>query len=360
MSATGTSPELIPFADVRLEQADLAAVARALRGGGDEAGAAFEQAFAARLGARHAVALSSCTAALHLAYLAAGVGPGDEVIVPSLTFVATAAAVCHCGARPVFADIRGPADLSIDPDDVAHRITPRTRAVCAVHFGGYAAPVDRLAALCEAHGLALIEDAAHGPGATLGGRALGTVGRAGAFSLFSNKILAVGEGGVLVSDDDALAAAARGRAAAFGYRLDAPRRALALSRLARVDADVATRRELTRRYRALLGALPEIELPYSEQQLATSSAFALAVLADPAIDRDRLRRALRERHGIQTSVLYDPVHRLTAYRRLAGELELPRTEEVSARELTLPLFGHLQPEQLERVVAALAAELPRA
>ena len=136
----------------------------------------FEAAFAAHLGVAHAVAVSSCTAALHLAYLAAGVGPGDEVIVPSLTFAATAAAVIYCGGTPVFADILGPHDFGLDPADVERRIGPRTKAVCAVHFAGYPAAVDRLRALCDAHGLALIEDAAHSPSAHLGGRKLGRGG----------------------------------------------------------------------------------------------------------------------------------------------------------------------------------------
>src|SRR5262249_37347261 len=150
--------------------------------------AAFEAAFAAQLGARHAIALSSCTAALHLAYLAAGVGPGDEVIVPSFTFTATAAAALYCGGSPGFAEITSRERPMLDPEDVERRITPRTRAVCAVHYGGYAAPVDRLRELCDTHSLALIEDVAHAPSATLHGRKLGTWGMAGAFSFFSNKV----------------------------------------------------------------------------------------------------------------------------------------------------------------------------
>src|SRR4029079_3011804 len=135
------------------------AVADVLRSGWLTAGPrthAFEQAFAEHLGVRHALAVSSCTAALHLAYLAAGVGPGDEVIVPAMTFAATAAAVVYCGGTPVFAGVLGTADLSLDPEDVARKLTPRTKAVCVVHFAGYPAPVVELRALCDAHGVALI------------------------------------------------------------------------------------------------------------------------------------------------------------------------------------------------------------
>ena len=171
-AATETFPE-IPFFDLRVEQEDLDAVAETLRSGWLTMGPRtqkFEQAFAEHVGAKHAVAVSSCTAALHLAYLAAGVGPGDEVIVPAFTFAATAAAVIYCGGTPVFADIIGQHDLSIDPEDVERKITPRTKAVAAVHFAGYPAPVDILKELCDRTGIALIEDAAHGPGGMLHGR----------------------------------------------------------------------------------------------------------------------------------------------------------------------------------------------
>src|SRR3954468_10968739 len=175
MPATGTSPD-VPIFDLRLTEGDVEAVMEVLRSGWLTMGPrtqAFEERFAAHLGVRHAIAVSSCTAALHLAYLAAGVQPGDEVIVPAMTFAATAAAAVYCGATPVFAEIAGPHDLSLDPGDVEARITPRTKAVCAVHYAGYAAPVDELRALADAHGVALIEDVAHAPLAHSGGRALG-------------------------------------------------------------------------------------------------------------------------------------------------------------------------------------------
>src|SRR5262245_38054142 len=181
----------IPLFDLRLEEEDIEAVLDVLRSGWLTMGprtAEFEAAFAAHLGAKHAVAVSSCTAALHLSYLAAGVGPGDEVIVPAMTFAATAAAAIYCGATPVFADILGAHDLSLDPADVERRITPRTRAVAVVHFAGYPAPVRELRALCDERGLALIEDAAHSPDAHVDGRMLGTWGLAGSFSFFSNKV----------------------------------------------------------------------------------------------------------------------------------------------------------------------------
>ena len=188
---------MIPLFDLRLEQEDIDAVTDALRSGWLTMGPriqAFEEEFAEHLGCRHAVAVSSCTAALHLAYLAAGVGPGDEVIVPAFTFAATANAVIYCGGRPVFCDIRSLEDPSVDVDEVERLITPRTKAVAAVHYAGYPAAVDRLADLCAQRGIALIEDAAHAPSADLAGRKLGTFGLAGAFSFFSPDAFLAGQG----------------------------------------------------------------------------------------------------------------------------------------------------------------------
>lgn len=368
-------PPDIPFTDLRLEREDIEAVAETLRSGWLTMGPrteAFEEAFAQQLGARYAVAVSSCTAALHLAYLAAGVGPGDEVIVPSYTFAATATAVVYCGASPVFADIIGLEDPSIDPDDVAARITPRTKAVTAVHFAGYPAPVDVLGELCEEHGLALIEDVAHAPSAHLGERKLGTFGLAGAFSLFSNKILSVGEGGLLTTDDDGVAKLARSLRShamssgswdrhttydvdglGFNYRLDEPRATLALSRLPRLEADIARRRELVREYRLRLGAHPGLIVPFRDEQVQDSSCYVMPVMLRDRDARDAARRRLREEHGVQTSVLYPSVHEFTAYRERSAGVSLPHTERAARGEITLPLYPHMTEEEQGRVIAGL-------
>jgi dTDP-4-amino-4,6-dideoxygalactose transaminase len=369
----------IPFTDVRLEPEDVEAVADTLRSGWLTMGPRteeFEKAFAAQLGALHAVAVSSCTAALHLAYLAAGVGPGDEVIVPSYTFAATATAVLYCGGTPVFADIVGMHDLSLDPDDVVRRIGPRTKAVSVVHFAGYPAPVDRLAEICDGHGIVLIEDAAHAPSARLGERKLGTFGLAGAFSLFSNKILSVGEGGLLVTHDDDVAAAARslrshamtsgtwerhtGRSATydvtglgFNYRLDEPRAALALSRLPRLEDDIDRRRQLVREYRRRLGAFEDLIVPFEDAQVADSSCYVMPVIVRDPARRDGARLRLRERHGVQTSVFYPAVHEFTAYRARVPGVSLPNTELAARSEITLPLYPHMTTEEQDRVIAGL-------
>jgi dTDP-4-amino-4,6-dideoxygalactose transaminase len=376
-----TAPEL-PLFDLRLREQDLEAVAEVLRSGWLTMGPrtkAFEEAFAAQLGARHAVAVSSCTAALHLAYLAAGVGPGDEVIVPSFTFAATANAVLYCGATPVFAEIVSRERPSLDPEDVERRITPRTKAVCVVHYAGYPAAVDRLRELCDARGLQLIEDVAHAPSATLAGRKLGTWGLAGTFSFFSNKVLSVGEGGLLCTDSDEVAALARSRRShamtsgtwdrhegrtdtydvvglGYNYRLDEPRSALLLSRLEHMEEDIARRRELSARYHRLLGEIPGLIVPFAGSDLADSSCYVMAVMLEREGLQAQVARRLREQ-GIQTSIFYPSIHRFKAYRERFPDVSLPITELASQTELTLPLFPHMSDADQDRVVDALAQAL---
>lgn len=372
----------LPLFDLRLQEQDLEAVAETLRSGWLTLGPrtqAFEEAFAHQLGARHAIAVSSCTAALHLAYLAAGVGPGDEVIVPSFTFAATAAAVMYCGARPVFADIVSRERPCLDPRDVQERITARTKAVCVVHYAGYAAAADVLRDMCDTHGVALIEDVAHAPSATLEGRKLGTWGLAGAFSFFSNKVLSVGEGGLLCTDDDEVAAFVRSRRShamtsgtwdrhtartntydvvglGYNYRLDEPRAALLLSRLQGLEQDIARRRELTLRYRELLAGVDGLIVPFTDEEVPTSSCYVLPVMLERDGSQAQVSAYLRER-GIQTSIFYPAAHRFSAYRERFPDVSLPRTELAARTELTLPFYPHMSAADQDRVVSVLAEAL---
>jgi dTDP-4-amino-4,6-dideoxygalactose transaminase len=367
----------IPLFDVELSADEVEAVADTLRSGWLTMGPRtqdFERAFAEHLGARHAIATASGTAALHLAYLAAGVGPGDEVIVPAITFVATAAAVRYCGATPVPAEVKGPHDLNLDPADAESRITARTRAICAVHYAGYAADVAELSRICEEHGLALVEDAAHAPSATPPSedRKLGTHGLAGCFSFFSNKVLSCGEGGLLATDSDEVERLARrlrshgmtsgtwdrhrGHAVGYdvldlgyNYRIDEPRAALLLARLPGLEDDIARRRQLVHRYRSELAGLDGVSLPFEPEAVDRSSCYVMpTLLGDPAL-REPLRAWMLER-GVQTSVLYPAIHEFSAY---AGAASLPRSELVARSELTLPLFPALTEAEQDRVVATL-------
>lgn len=384
--STGTAPAdgwRVPLTDIAMPEGDVQAVLDTLRSGWLTMGPrtqAFEQALASYTGSPHAVTVSSGTAALHLACLAAGVRPGDEVIAPALTFVASASAARYVGAKPVLCDIRGPHDFNIDVEDVARRITPRTRAVVAVHFCGYAADVLALRELCDAHGLALIEDCAEAIGARVDdtGRQAGTVGELGAFSFFSKKQLCVGEGGMVTTADEQMAERVRllrshaltsgtwdrhrGHDPAydvvdigFNFRLDEPRAALGLSRLARLHDDIAKRRAIVRAYRERLAATPGIELAWDERAVERATHFSFPVLLRDRDARDRFRDELRTR-GVQTT-WYPALHTFTEYRWLGAAGGLERAGEVSDRHCVLPLSCTMDEAAVDIVVAAVESAL---
>jgi dTDP-4-amino-4,6-dideoxygalactose transaminase len=377
----------VPLTDIAMPEQDVQAVLDCLRSGWLTMGPrnlAFEQALAARVGAPHAVSVSSGTAALHLACLAAGIGPGEEVLVPALTFVASASAARFVGAEPVLCDIRGragggPFDLNIDLDDAVRRITPRTRAILAVHFAGYPADVLALRELCDARGLLLIEDCAEAIGARLDdGRHVGTVGELGAFSFFSKNQLCVGEGGMVTTAAEELATRVRllrshaltsstwdrhrGHDPAydivdigFNFRLDEPRAALGLSRLGRLDEDIAIRRALVRAYRERLAEIPGIELAWDERAVELSSHFFFPVLLPDRDARDRFRAQLGAA-GIQTT-WYPALHTFTEYRHTAPPGGLPIATEASDRHCALPLSATMDEATVDVVVDAVRAAL---
>jgi dTDP-4-amino-4,6-dideoxygalactose transaminase len=338
-----------------------------------------EDQFAVFTGAKHALAVSNGTAALHLALLALGCGVGDEVVLPSLNFVAAANTVTRVGATPVFCDVLGPRDLNLDPDDLAAAIGPRTKAVVLLHYAGYACDLPAVLAVAEQRGVSVIEDAAHAPGSSLGGRALGTFGVVGCFSFFSNKNLPVGEGGMVVTQDDEVAARLRslrshgmttltwqrhrGHASSYdvvdaglNYRLDEVRAALALIQLRRLEDANAARRRLSARYRELLDPVDGVSVAFDAADHEHSSHhLAVAVLA-PEVDRDDARMALQSAR-VQTSVHYPPIHRFSYYAELGRRRPLPVTDDVSGRIVTLPLFPHMTEEQVELVTESLADHL---
>jgi dTDP-4-amino-4,6-dideoxygalactose transaminase len=378
------SPAGVPLSDIAVDEEILGAVNKAVASGWWSTGprvAAFEGAFARFLGAQYAVAVSSGTAALHLAVVACGCGPGDEVILPSLNFAAAANVVRHAGATPVFCDVRGDGDPNLDPRDVEAAVGPRAKAVVALHYGGFACDMDAVVAIAERHGLVVIEDAAHAPGATYRGRPCGTLGAVGCFSFFSNKNLPIGEGGMVVTDDAALADRVRllrshamtavswdrhrGHATGydvvatgFNYRLDEMRAAIGLVQLSRLEAGNAARARLAARYRERLHEVAGLTVPPADGARHDGSAHHLAVVVlPPAADRDAIRAELKAR-GIQTSVHYPPIHRFSAYHDV-GYRALPRTDELAERLLTLPLFPHLREDQVDDIADALLLALRR-
>jgi dTDP-4-amino-4,6-dideoxygalactose transaminase len=371
----------VPLADVAVDDELVEGVLDVVRSGWWSMGPRveeFERAFAEFTGAAHAIAVANGTAALHLALLAAGCGPGDEVVVPSLNFVAAANTIVHTGARPVFCDIVGHEDLNLSVRDVEAAVTERTKAVVVLHYGGHPCEMEAVLALAEAHGLVVIEDAAHAPGATYEGRACGTLGALGCFSFFSNKNLPVGEGGMVVTGDDELARRLRllrshgmttltwdrhrGHAAGydvvlpgFNYRLDEVRAVVGSVQLRRLPEENAARAGVVARYRTALDGTNGLAMPFEERE-GRQPAHHLAVVVLPErVDRDGVRTALAER-GIQTSVHYPPIHRFSAYRE-STRRPLPQTDAVAGRLLTLPLYGGLADEQVDSVIEGLLQTL---
>lgn len=337
----------------------------------------FERSFAAFVGAKHAFAVSNATAALHLSNMALGIGPGDEVIVPSLTFVATANAIRYVGARPVFAEVTSEGDWTISPADIERRITPRTRAIAVVHYAGYACDMAAIRDIAKRHQLAIVEDCAHSPGATVDGRALGTWGDTGCFSFFSNKNMTTGEGGMIVTDRDDFAEAFRRlrshgmttmtldrhkghafvydvTALGYNYRMTEMHAAMGIEQLKRLPAWNRRREEVTNWYREELRDIPNLGVPFVEHR-GTSTYHIMPVLLPAGIERQAVMESLRSK-GIQTSVHYRPIHTFTAYSAIpASGLEL--TEAIGLRALTLPLFPSMTKMQISSVVAALRAAL---
>jgi dTDP-4-amino-4,6-dideoxygalactose transaminase len=371
----------IPLFDLNYGEAEERAVLEVLRSKWISMGpqtAELERVFAAHVGARHGVALGSCTAALHLALAGLGLGPGDEVIVPSLTFVATVNAVGYVGATPIFADITSLDDFSICPDAVRRLISPRTKALVVMHYGGFPCDMEALGALAREHKLALIEDAAHAPGTRYQGRAAGAFGDAGCFSFYANKNIACAEGGLLVTNDQQLAERVRlmrshgmtslsfdraqGHATeydvvarGYNFRLDDIRAALALAQFRKLPEDLAARLSLRALYVERLRALPGISIPYLDCPHQSSHYILPILVREGGVARRAAIREAMARRGIQTSVHYPAAHRFAIYAPMGAKL--PLTEHVTDHEITLPLFPRMTPAMVDEVVAALAEAL---
>ena len=341
---------------------------------------AFEARFAEATGARHAIAVGNGTAALHLAMLALDLD-GGEIIQPAINFVASANMTKAIGATPVFADILSLTEPTIDPADIERKITPRTRAVVVMHFGGYPSRMPAIVELCRRHKLILIEDACHAPLAVhpgMEGRSLGTIGDVGCFSFFSNKNMTTGEGGMVVTNDDALAERLRrlrshgmttlswdrhhGRPSTYdvvahglNYRIDDLRSAIGLVQLGRLPEGNRRRQELaavyTREVERLCGGRAHAIFGHDPRGGA-AHLFGVVVDADK---RDAIRLAMASA-GIQTSLHYPPIHRFSAFAAHA-DVSLPVSEEFAARMITLPLYAGLSPEGVADIVSALAGEV---
>lgn len=383
MSADGGSgAPFLPYGRQTIEQADIDAVTAVLRSDWLTTGpsvAAFEQRFAEYVAADHAVAVSNGTAALHLSALAAGIGPGDEVIVPSMTFAASANCVRYAGGTVVFADVRDDT-LTIDPAHVESLITDRTKAIVAVDYAGVPCDLDALMAIADRHGLLLIEDACHAPGARFGDRLVGTIAHLTVFSFHPVKHLTTAEGGMVTTNDPALAARVRRLRnhgidtdfrqreqtgtweydmveLGFNYRLPDLNCALGTAQLERLDAWVTRRRQIADRYAELFDGHPLVRLPAEpDDRRASWHLYPVRVGENPD-DRARAFTEMRAA-GIGVNVHYRPVHLHTYYRQLGYAPGLtPVAERAYDGLLSLPMWPGIGDTDQERVVSSLLGAL---
>ena len=361
--------EKIPLSSPDITDAERAAVLRVLEGpqlcfGPELSG--FEREFAQYLGVDDAVAVSSGTAALHMALVALGVGAGDEVVIPSFAFVALANVVVQVGARPVFAEI-DEATLNITAATVEAAVTPRTRAVIVVHTFGVPAQMVELRAMCERHGLKLIEDACEALGAEIAGKRAGSFGDAAVFGFYPNKQITMGEGGLVTARGEDVCARLRrlrnqGRGegdgwldqseAGFNYRVSDINCALGRVQLSRIDEILRQRREAAERYLYILSGIAGMRLPVMEVPGGAISWFVYVVRVDEG-RREGVMEAMAKA-GIATSKYFAPIHWTKMWR---SEVKLPVTERVAGQVLALPFFTRITAEQQERVCEALRAAI---
>jgi perosamine synthetase len=364
----------IAMSSAELDDSDIQAVLEVMHSGRLALGpqtAAFERSLAAYVGVKHAVAVASGTAALHLIVKALGIGPGDEVLVPSFTFAASVNAILYEGATPVFVEPE-PDTYNLDVQDLEQRITGRTRAIMAVDVFGHPADWDALDRVAARNGLLVIDDCCEAIGAAHKGRRLGSFGAAGAFAFYPNKQMTTGEGGMVVTDDDRLAELCRsyanqGRGAmgawlqhdrlGYNYRMDELSAALGRSQLARLDHFLARRAQVARRYTERLAFVEGVRAPVVRPEVRMSW-FVYVVTLDEGHDRDRTIAGM-EREGVPCRGYFAPVHTQPYIRDRFGDLTgtLPLTEAIGRRTLALPFHNGLEEPEIERILAVLRRHL---
>jgi perosamine synthetase len=361
------SERFIPVAEPLLSGNELAYVTDCVKSGWVSSLGAyiprFEEMFAQFCGARFGIATSNGTAALHLALVVLGIGPGDEVIVPTLTFVATANAVTYTGAKPVFADSE-PRTWNLDPADVARKITPATRAIIPVHVYGHPADMDPLLDLARKHNLLVIEDAAEAHGALYKGKRVGSMGALNCFSFYGNKIITTGEGGLITTNDAALAEKARwlrdhGMSTekrywhpviGYNYRITNVQAAIGVAQMERIEEFIARKRRIAETYNQLLARVPGLTLP-PEEKWATSVYWMYSALVGVEFgpSRDELMARLKQRK-IDSRPFFYPIHTMPPYH--TGE-SLPVAEALSRRGINLPSAVTLTDEDIHRIATAI-------
>ncbi|MGE5404064.1 MAG: DegT/DnrJ/EryC1/StrS family aminotransferase [Candidatus Saccharibacteria bacterium] len=369
----------VPYFDLKLDEDDKKAVREVLDSNWLTMGAAtqeFETRFADLLKVKHSLAVSNCTVALHLANILSGIGPGDEVICPALTFVATANAVLYTGGVPIFADITSETDWTISPDSIVENITPRTKAIIVVHYGGYPCDMQEIMKIAQENNLTVIEDCAHALVTEYDGKFLGTFGKFGCFSFFGNKNMTTAEGGMIITNDDSAAERVKllrshgmtnltldrfkGHAFSYdvvdlgyNYRIDEMRAALGVSQLNKLSYNNARRHQIVKLYCRLLEDVDELVIPFTDK-MDNASSHIFPVLLPEGSDRFGVMTRLKEL-GVQTSIHYKPIHLFDHYVRnkIGNNRPLPKIESLWERILTLPLYPGMLEADVEYVASSL-------
>lgn len=367
----------IPLFELNFDEKEEEAVLETLRSRWISTGprtSEFENNFSSLLNVKHSVALSNCTVALHLAMQICNIKEGDEVICPSLTFVATVNAIRYVKAVPVFADIKSYEDLTIDPSDIEKKVTIRTKAIVVMHYGGFACDMDSIKNLAEKYDLKIIEDACHGPLSEYKGIKLGSIGDVGCFSFFSNKNISTGEGGMLVTNNSEFYEKAKllrshgmtslsyerskGHSTSYdvidigyNYRMDDIRASIGIVQLNKIKVDLQKREAVRKMYIQEFEGIDDIIIPFKDYYEFSSNYIFPIVLKNSNFEkRDSIRNKLAE-FGIQTSVHYPAVHKFHVYKDFYSNL--PLTEYVADNLITLPMYSGLAYELIKYISISL-------
>lgn len=368
----------IPLFDLNFDEKEEEAVLNTLRSKWISTGpktAELEEKFSEMLACRYALGMANCTVALHTGLLLMGIKAGDEVITPSLTFVATVNSIRYVGAVPVFCDIKGTHDLTMDPALLEGLITEKTRAIVVMHYGGFPCDMDRVIEIARKHNLKVLEDACHGPLSEYRDKKLGTIGDVGCFSFFSNKNISTGEGGMLVTNNEeyfergkllrshGMTSMSYERASGhstaydvvelgYNYRIDDIHSAIALVQINKLRGDLEKRKQVREKYIKNLKDCQRITIPFEKNMEFVSNYIFPIVLQDSTAEfRDAVRNQLHNA-GIQTSVHYPAVNRFLIYRQY-DRGGLKQSEYVTDNEITLPMYARLSDDQIGAITSAI-------
>jgi dTDP-4-amino-4,6-dideoxygalactose transaminase len=334
----------------------------------------FENLFSNKLNINFSLTTSSCTASLHMSLIALGIKPNDEIIVPSLTFAATANVVKYMGAKPIFCDIISSSNLTVDPDDVKSKITKKTKAIIVMHYAGFPCEMDSIMSIAKKHNLYVVEDSAHAPLSEYRGKKLGTIGDIGNFSFFSNKNISIGEGGMVITKNEKLFDKLKlirshgmttmsyerfkGHATkydikllGYNYRMDDIRASIGIVQLKKLEKDLKKRDEIRKLYITKLEKNNKIIIPFIDHKgFVSNYIFPIVLNNSCQLDREHVRNKLNEM-GIQTSNHYPSVHRFSIYED--DYLNLPKTDYVSMNQITLPMHSNLSIEEIDYITSSL-------